>query len=101
MPPQLGQDTDEVLNYALFEASKQLQKLGKWPEVARMFEDFVKVLVGGAPVGASTRRNSASIASCSSRCSMVSNDTIRSILSVASGSAVHEACRYRRFGRAA
>ncbi len=34
--------TDEVLNYALFEASKQLQKLGKWPEVATMFTDFVK-----------------------------------------------------------
>lgn len=34
--------TDEVLNYAMFEASKQLQKLGKWPEVARMFEEFVK-----------------------------------------------------------
>ncbi|MEQ1862769.1 MAG: tetratricopeptide repeat protein [Chthoniobacteraceae bacterium] len=33
--------SDEVLNYALFEASKQLQKLGQWPEVARMFEEFV------------------------------------------------------------
>jgi TolA-binding protein len=31
-----------VLNYALFAASKQLQKLGKWPEVAKMFEDFVR-----------------------------------------------------------
>jgi TolA-binding protein len=34
--------SDEVLNYALFAASKQLQKLGKWPEVAKMFEDFVR-----------------------------------------------------------
>ncbi len=34
--------TDEVLNYSLFEASKHLQKLGKWPELAKMFEDFVK-----------------------------------------------------------
>ena len=33
--------SDEVLNYAIFEASKQLQKQGKWPEVARMFEEFV------------------------------------------------------------
>ena len=33
---------DEVLNYSLFETSKHLQKLGKWPEVARMFEDFVR-----------------------------------------------------------
>ena len=34
--------TDEVLNYSLFEASKHLQKLGKWPEVAKMFEEFVQ-----------------------------------------------------------
>ncbi len=34
--------TDEVLNYALFEANKQLQKQGKWVEMGRMFEDFVK-----------------------------------------------------------
>ncbi|MEA3208141.1 MAG: hypothetical protein QOE70_1198 [Chthoniobacter sp.] len=34
--------TDEVLNYSIFEASKHLQKLGNWPEVARMFEEFVK-----------------------------------------------------------
>ncbi len=34
--------TDEVLNYALFEAGKQLQKLGDWPAVAKMFEDFVR-----------------------------------------------------------
>ena len=34
--------SDEVLNYALFEASKHLQKLGKWPEVAAMFEAFVR-----------------------------------------------------------
>jgi len=34
--------TDEVLNYSLFEASKHLQKLGRWPEVARMFEEFVR-----------------------------------------------------------
>jgi len=34
--------TDEVLNYALFEAAKQLQKEGKWTEIAEMFQDFVK-----------------------------------------------------------
>jgi TolA-binding protein len=34
--------TDEVLNYSLFEASKHLQKLGKWSEVSQMFEDFVR-----------------------------------------------------------
>ena len=34
--------TDEVLNYALFEAGKQLQKLGKWDEVSQLFEGFVK-----------------------------------------------------------
>ncbi|MCE9609153.1 MAG: tetratricopeptide repeat protein [Chthoniobacter sp.] len=34
--------TDEVLNYSLFETSKHLQKLGKWPEVTKMFEEFVK-----------------------------------------------------------
>ncbi len=34
--------TDEVLSHGLFESSKYLQKLGKWPEVAQMFEDFVK-----------------------------------------------------------
>lgn len=34
--------TDEVLNYAIFAASKHLQKLGKWPEVAKMFEEFVQ-----------------------------------------------------------
>ena len=34
--------TDEVLNYSLFEASKHLQKLGKWTEVSKMFEEFVK-----------------------------------------------------------
>ena len=34
--------TDEVLNYSLFEASKHLQKLGKWTEVSKMFEEFVR-----------------------------------------------------------
>ncbi len=34
--------TDEVLNYSLFEASKHLQKLGKWTDVSKMFEDFVR-----------------------------------------------------------
>ena len=34
--------TDEVLSHGLFESSKYLQKQGKWPEVAAMFEDFVK-----------------------------------------------------------
>ncbi|HEX8295818.1 MAG TPA: tetratricopeptide repeat protein [Chthoniobacteraceae bacterium] len=34
--------TDEVINYSLFEASKHLQKLGKWADVAALFEGFVK-----------------------------------------------------------
>ena len=34
--------TDEVLNYSLFEASKLLQKEGRWAEVSTMFENFVK-----------------------------------------------------------
>jgi TolA-binding protein len=34
--------TDEVINYSIFEASKYLQKLGKWPEIAQMFEEFVR-----------------------------------------------------------
>jgi TolA-binding protein len=33
---------DEVLNYALFEASKHMQKLGKWGDVASLFEEFVR-----------------------------------------------------------
>ena len=33
--------TDEVLNYSLFEASKQMQKLGRWSDVAKLFTDFV------------------------------------------------------------
>jgi TolA-binding protein len=33
--------TDEVLNYAVFEAGKMLQKLGRWEEVARHYGDFV------------------------------------------------------------
>ena len=33
--------TDEVLNYSLFEASKQMQKLGQWDDVAKMFTEFV------------------------------------------------------------
>lgn len=35
-------NTDEVLNYSLFEASKYMQKLGQWEEMSKMFEDFVK-----------------------------------------------------------
>ena len=35
-------NTDEVLNYSLFEASKHMQKLGQWEEMSKMFEDFVK-----------------------------------------------------------
>ncbi|HEY2342735.1 MAG TPA: tetratricopeptide repeat protein, partial [Chthoniobacteraceae bacterium] len=34
--------TDEVLNYSLFEASKHLQKLGRWADVSKMFQEFVK-----------------------------------------------------------
>ncbi len=33
---------DEVLQYALFEASKHMQKLGKWEDVAGLFEEFVR-----------------------------------------------------------
>jgi tetratricopeptide (TPR) repeat protein len=35
-------NTDEVLNYSLFEASKHMQKLGQWEEMSKMFEEFVK-----------------------------------------------------------
>ncbi len=34
--------TDEVLNYSLFEASKHMQKLGMWDEMSDMFTEFVK-----------------------------------------------------------
>jgi TolA-binding protein len=34
--------TDEVLVYSIFEASKQMQKAGKWEALAAMFEEFVK-----------------------------------------------------------
>lgn len=34
--------TDEVLNYGIFEAAKHMQKLGKWEELSKMFEDFVR-----------------------------------------------------------
>lgn len=34
--------TDEVLNYALFEAAKISQKQGKWDQISKMFEEFVK-----------------------------------------------------------
>ncbi|MDB6151650.1 MAG: hypothetical protein JWL90_103 [Chthoniobacteraceae bacterium] len=34
--------TDEVMNYSLFEASKHLQKLGRWSDLAKMFEEFVR-----------------------------------------------------------
>lgn len=34
--------TDEVLVYSLFEASKQMQKVGKWEALASMFEQFIK-----------------------------------------------------------
>lgn len=33
--------TDEVLNYSLFEASKQMQKLGRWDDVGKLFTEFV------------------------------------------------------------
>lgn len=33
---------DDVLNYAMSEASKALQKLGKWSEMSEMFENFVR-----------------------------------------------------------
>jgi TolA-binding protein len=34
--------TDEVLNYSLFEASKHMQKLGRWDDVGRLFAEFVE-----------------------------------------------------------
>jgi TolA-binding protein len=34
--------TDEVMNYSLFEAAKDMQKLGKWDDITQLFEDFVK-----------------------------------------------------------
>jgi len=34
--------TDEVLNYSLFEATKKLQKLGQWEQISSVFEEFVK-----------------------------------------------------------
>jgi TolA-binding protein len=33
--------TDDVLNYSLFEASKQMQKLRKWEEVTQLLQEFV------------------------------------------------------------
>jgi TolA-binding protein len=42
--------SSEVLNYALFEASKHLQKLGKWEEVAKLFEEFVQEKPGSEAV---------------------------------------------------
>jgi len=33
--------SDDVMNYALFEAGSQLRKQGKWDEVSLMFENFV------------------------------------------------------------
>lgn len=37
-----GAATDEVLNYALNEASKLLQKLGDMPALSKMWEDFIE-----------------------------------------------------------
>ena len=34
--------TDEVMNYSLFEAAKNMQKLGKWEDVSNLFQEFVK-----------------------------------------------------------
>jgi TolA-binding protein len=34
--------TDEVLNYSLFEAAKDMQKLGQWEAMSDMFRAFVK-----------------------------------------------------------
>ena len=34
--------TDEVMNYALFAASKLLQKKGEWDKVAEMFREFIQ-----------------------------------------------------------
>jgi TolA-binding protein len=37
-----GTENEDVLNYSMFEASKLLQKMGKWDEVAKMFKEFVQ-----------------------------------------------------------
>jgi len=34
--------TDEVLSYSLFAATKLMQKLGQWDNISQVFEDFVK-----------------------------------------------------------
>ena len=34
--------SEQVLNYSLFEATKKLQKLGQWERIAGVFEEFVK-----------------------------------------------------------
>jgi TolA-binding protein len=43
-------NTNEVLNYSLFEASKHMQKLGKWDDVAKLFEEFVREKPGAEAV---------------------------------------------------
>ena len=34
--------TDEVMNYSLFEAAKEMQKLGNWAGISQTFEEFVR-----------------------------------------------------------
>ncbi len=34
--------TDQAVNYSLFEAAKLRQRFGQWPQIATMFEQFVK-----------------------------------------------------------
>jgi tetratricopeptide (TPR) repeat protein len=34
--------TDQVVNYSLGEAAKNMQKLGKWDDISSLFEDFAK-----------------------------------------------------------
>ena len=42
--------TDEVMNYSLFEAAKDMQKLGKWDDISQLFEEFVKQKPGNPSV---------------------------------------------------
>ncbi len=41
---------DEVMNYSLFQAAKEMQSLRKWEDVAQLFKDFVKAKPGSPAV---------------------------------------------------
>jgi TolA-binding protein len=42
--------SDEVMNYSLFEAAKDMQKLGKWDDISQLFEEFVKEKPGNPSI---------------------------------------------------